>query len=153
MEIDPSATSYKNEERLKCGMAADDHCPRCLQGPESIMHILRDCDEVRDNWYAVLHPDHYSRFFSFGLHSWIDWSPTISHIYSETNRCADHLAKQGLEAYVKWVLVDNVSPMLSLLLADDARSCSLPRLVMWFFLICSFSVVYQKKIITAHYYL
>lgn len=77
----------------------------------------------------------------------------VSHIYREANHCADYLAKQGLEAYVEWVLVDNVSPMLSLLLADDARSCSLPRLVMWFFLICSFSVVYQKKIITAHYYL
>lgn len=56
-----------------------------------------------------------------------DWRPSVSHIYREANRCADFLAKQGLEASVERVLVDTVSPSLGLLLAADAQGCCLPR--------------------------
>lgn len=44
-----------------------------------------------------------------------DWNLTVSHIYREANRCADHLAKKELETSVEWILVDNVSLMLNLL--------------------------------------
>lgn len=63
-----------NEERKLRGMAHDDSCSRCSLNPESIMHILRDCDEVRDFWSTVVHTDQMARFFSLRFHSWLDWN-------------------------------------------------------------------------------
>lgn len=44
------------------------------------MHALRDCDEVRDFWDQIIHPDHWSRFFSLGLYAWLDWNMHTDHI-------------------------------------------------------------------------
>lgn len=71
---------FTNEERMTCGMTADSSCARCSDGPESVMHILRDCEQVFDFWKAVVHPDHISRFFSLGFHSWLEWNLTTSGI-------------------------------------------------------------------------
>lgn len=35
-----------NEEKPKINMTDDRSCPRCQQGLESIMHVLRDYDEA-----------------------------------------------------------------------------------------------------------
>lgn len=66
-----------NTERKKRGMTSDDLCPRCHRCPETIMHLLRDCDEIRDLWYGVVDPDLCSKFFSIGLHPWLEWN--LSH--------------------------------------------------------------------------
>lgn len=69
-----------NEERVRRGMATDNLCPRCLDCPETIMHVLRDCDDVREFWLNKLNPDVISKFFSLGLHPWLVWNLTDSNI-------------------------------------------------------------------------
>lgn len=65
-----------NEERFKRHMTNDNLCPRCQGGPETLLHMLRDCDEVQSFWQSVVHLDHLSRFFSLGTCSWLDWNMT-----------------------------------------------------------------------------
>lgn len=57
-----------NAERKSRGMTNDELCPRCLHSPETIMHVLRDCEEVSSLWAKVVHQDKWSQFFSLGLH-------------------------------------------------------------------------------------
>lgn len=38
------------------------------------MHMVRDCDEVRDLWYHPVHPDHWRKFFSIGISDWLHWN-------------------------------------------------------------------------------
>lgn len=52
-------------------MAADDICPRCQSSPETVTHVLRDCDEVKEVWASILNPDYFSQFFSLGLEGWL----------------------------------------------------------------------------------
>ncbi|KAK7267538.1 hypothetical protein RIF29_20214 [Crotalaria pallida] len=42
-----------------------------MEGPESILHCLRNCDEVFPFWDKVVKLDHWSRFFSINLDSWL----------------------------------------------------------------------------------
>lgn len=51
-----------NEEWVKRGMASDDLCPRCLDCPETIMHVLRDCEDVKEFWMSKLNPNVVSKF-------------------------------------------------------------------------------------------
>jgi hypothetical protein len=39
-----------NQERVKIGISNDDSCSRCQLGPETVMHVLRDCEEAREFW-------------------------------------------------------------------------------------------------------
>lgn len=39
-----------NDERCRRGMAQDNLCPRCLFAPETLMHMMRDCDAVQQFW-------------------------------------------------------------------------------------------------------
>lgn len=63
-----------NEERFQRRMKNDSLCPRCLLNEESIMHLLRDCDDVRDFWSQVVNEDNWSRSFSLGLSAWLEWN-------------------------------------------------------------------------------
>lgn len=63
-----------NVERMKRHMASTDMCPRCNICPETVMHVLRDCEDVQDFSKAQIHPDHVSRFLSLGLHGWLDFN-------------------------------------------------------------------------------
>lgn len=55
-------------------MTTDNLCPRCVDCPETIMHVIRDYEDVRDFWMSKLNPDVVSKFFSLGLHSWLTWN-------------------------------------------------------------------------------
>lgn len=61
-------------------MTNDNLCPRCQGGPETLLHMLRDCDEVQSFWQSVVHLDHLSRFFSLGTCSWLDWNMTEKYV-------------------------------------------------------------------------
>lgn len=52
-----------NVELKKRGMTTDDLCPCCRSSPEITIHLLRDCDDIRDFWYTLVEPDLCSRFF------------------------------------------------------------------------------------------
>lgn len=47
-----------NSERLKRGMSADDLYPRCHLYPETLMHVLRDCEQVHEFWSKNISPNH-----------------------------------------------------------------------------------------------
>lgn len=47
---------------MKRGMASDDLCSRCLDCPETIMHVLRDCEYVKEFWMSKLNLDVVSKF-------------------------------------------------------------------------------------------
>jgi ribonuclease HI len=72
-----------NEERHHRGMTRENLCPRCGDYPETIMHVLRDCEELKMFWNDLICQDDWSKFFSLGLHRWIDWNITTSHIGSK----------------------------------------------------------------------
>lgn len=43
-----------NEERHKRRMTDDALCPRCGDYPDSIMHVLRDCEQVQEFWHDLI---------------------------------------------------------------------------------------------------
>lgn len=57
-----------NDECLRRSMCEDTTCSRCDYLDETITHCLRDCEEVRELSEKVIHPNHYAKFFSLGLH-------------------------------------------------------------------------------------
>lgn len=49
------------------------------------MHILQDCDEVKEFWLAVLNSDQISKIFSLGLEAWLKWNltdPTVGSLHT-----------------------------------------------------------------------
>lgn len=69
-----------NEERKRRGMVADDICLRCHSAVESMMHILRDCEEVQKFWSKHINQRVWSKFFSLGEHTWIDWNVSTVNV-------------------------------------------------------------------------
>lgn len=69
-----------NAERKNRGMTADDLCLRCHRCPETIMHLLKDCEEVKDFWPSLINLDQWSSFFSIGLHNWLDWNLSSTQV-------------------------------------------------------------------------
>lgn len=69
-----------NVERKERGMSYSDLYPRCHRYPETIIHLLRDCEEVNDFWSKHLDPSIWSRFFSLGQQAWLDWNMSSSRI-------------------------------------------------------------------------
>lgn len=61
-----------NEERAKCRITADALCPRCGDCPETIMHVLHDCEGVKDFWANRLKPKVFSHFSAWVIiHGWV----------------------------------------------------------------------------------
>lgn len=69
-----------NIERNRRGMTAYVICSRCNSNPETIMHILRDCEEAQQCWNNVIKPEHWSKFFSLGFFPWSEWNLTTNNI-------------------------------------------------------------------------
>lgn len=69
-----------NSERFRHGMASNDLCPRCQMCPETVMHAIRDCEEVQSFWYDMIHPDQISHFFSIGLDGWLHLNLSSSEV-------------------------------------------------------------------------
>ncbi|MCI71773.1 hypothetical protein A2U01_0093036, partial [Trifolium medium] len=45
-------------------MSNDHICPRYNLAPETLMHVIRDCDDVKPFWNRVIKLDVSSKFFS-----------------------------------------------------------------------------------------
>lgn len=52
---------------------------------------------------------------------------SVVHAYREANRCVDLLANDGHSGPIGWKVFDRASPILALLLREDALGCSIPR--------------------------
>lgn len=63
-----------NVARRRKGLTTDDTCPRCHSCPETIIHMIRDCEEVKEFLSNLIDPDNWSKFFRMGFHSWLDWN-------------------------------------------------------------------------------
>jgi hypothetical protein len=61
-----------NEERVKIGISNDDSCPGCQQGPETVMHVLRDYEEAREFWSPIIQSQYWAKFSSLGLIPWLE---------------------------------------------------------------------------------
>lgn len=61
-------------------MSFDPLCPRCSMQLESIMHILRDCDEATQLWNVVVFAESWSIIFSLGLLPWMEWNLSSNNI-------------------------------------------------------------------------
>lgn len=69
-----------NSIRFERGLINSDLCPRCYQQPESVMHILRDCDYALELSEKIVDPPQWHRFASLGQSqflkfSWGSYSP------------------------------------------------------------------------------
>ncbi|KAJ1420415.1 Reverse transcriptase zinc-binding domain [Sesbania bispinosa] len=60
-----------NSERLRRGMTNTDLCPRCHSAPETLMHLLRDCEVVAELWESLINQRNWSSFFSLRQDQWI----------------------------------------------------------------------------------
>lgn len=55
-----------NMERERRGISDNGLFPRCQQAPESIMHLLRDCEFAMDLWVQIVDPEKWHIFASLG---------------------------------------------------------------------------------------
>lgn len=63
-----------NVERTRRGMTGSDLCPRCSQAPETIMHVLRDCEFALTIWEKLVHPEVWHKFASLGHSKWLEYN-------------------------------------------------------------------------------
>jgi ribonuclease HI len=49
------------------------------------MHCLRDCEDAREFWTNIINPEVWSKFFSIGLNSWLDWNLSNDNIGNNMN--------------------------------------------------------------------
>lgn len=63
-----------NLERKKRGIIDSDLCPRYKLYPESIMHILRDCEGRVELWEKIVDPDVWHLFASLGIDRWLEFN-------------------------------------------------------------------------------
>ncbi|CAJ2678574.1 unnamed protein product [Trifolium pratense] len=54
-------------------MTNGNSCPQRQQGLESIMHVLRDFEDIMKFWSSIIKPDNWAKFFSMDLMSWLEW--------------------------------------------------------------------------------
>ncbi|KAK2446428.1 hypothetical protein QL285_017240 [Trifolium repens] len=69
-----------NAVRAHRQMTTDDTCPRCQTHPETIMHMLRDCEDAQNYWNQFITEDNWAKFFSLGLYAWLEWNISNNHI-------------------------------------------------------------------------
>lgn len=56
-----------NSIRAKRGFSNTNECPFECHCEESVIHLLRDCEQVKLVWKALINPNHIFAFFSFDL--------------------------------------------------------------------------------------
>lgn len=63
-----------NHECMRRYMSNNDTCPCCHHGPETIMHMVWDCEELTLFWDCSVPSHSWAKFFSLGLHEWIQFN-------------------------------------------------------------------------------
>jgi hypothetical protein len=62
-------------------------CPSCVNGDETLMHVLRDCVYATLLWIKLVGSIHITNFFSLNGRDWI--------FKNLTNMCMEHTRKSG----------------------------------------------------------
>ncbi|CAN1833322.1 Putative ribonuclease H protein At1g65750 [Linum perenne] len=110
-----------NKERCRRNMATSDSCELCHLSPESIVHVLRDCNFAREVWRLVggfdlstagwggsaadwlkhgLTSEHSTRF---GIVCWLLWKARNERIFAGSNELAPVVARRTHN----WVVMVN----------------------------------------------
>lgn len=63
-----------NLERSTRGITNSALCPRCNLYPESILHLLRDCEIILELWEQIVDPSVWHLFVSLGLERWLEFN-------------------------------------------------------------------------------
>ncbi|KAK7257213.1 hypothetical protein RIF29_31017 [Crotalaria pallida] len=70
-----------NDERCRRGMIDDPLCPRCKAAPETLTHVLRDCEIVNDFWSPMIDDDNWVPFFSLGGLPWLLFNLSLPNMH------------------------------------------------------------------------
>ncbi|KAK4578315.1 hypothetical protein RGQ29_028437 [Quercus rubra] len=84
------------------GMDIDNSCPICRNGPESILHALRDCPSARDIWHQLGVPPSDSVFFVANLKDWL-----VSNCNSKLRQRAGQLPWFQVFLFAIWMIWKN----------------------------------------------
>ncbi|CAL1375874.1 unnamed protein product [Linum trigynum] len=60
-----------NSERCRRHLASSDRCQVCGGGPESVIHVLRDCSYARSVWSSLLVDEPDTDFFEADVTRWV----------------------------------------------------------------------------------
>ncbi|KAF7842625.1 hypothetical protein G2W53_004923 [Senna tora] len=63
-----------NSHRKHRHMTSDDTCPRCGRAEETILHAIRDCEDIKALWLRFVRPSYWEHFFSCNLVEWMEWN-------------------------------------------------------------------------------
>lgn len=63
-----------NLERFDRGITDSDLCPCCNTYPESILHVLQDCEGTLDIWQQLVDPGVWHLFAGLGLERWLEFN-------------------------------------------------------------------------------
>lgn len=62
-----------NKKRWRKWLTYNADCPRCNQGEESVLHVIRDCKWAREVWPCLIPAELKDEFFSMELRPWLMW--------------------------------------------------------------------------------
>lgn len=60
-----------NLERHERGISTSNLCSQCNDHPESILHLLRDCEGILEIWEKLVEPNEWHLFASLNLERWL----------------------------------------------------------------------------------
>ncbi|XVF38280.1 hypothetical protein REPUB_Repub20aG0087100 [Reevesia pubescens] len=63
-----------NELRQRWGISSNASCPVCNASEETILHVLRDCDQARNTWKKLVPSLLWDSFFSGTLSVWLNYN-------------------------------------------------------------------------------
>ncbi|KAF7815487.1 hypothetical protein G2W53_029456 [Senna tora] len=89
-----------NSHRHHRNLTDNATCPRCGRADETVLHALRDCDEVAELWMRFIAPQRWNTFFSLELGGWIDWNRLKDTITS--NSMMNNM-KANSSKCVRWI--------------------------------------------------
>lgn len=85
-----------NDERKRRGLAESAICPLCNSGDETIDHLFRQCDQVKDIWGLAESPSDFSSSSHFPMTSW------IKKACSNTKMTGKGITWQTMFPYMLW---------------------------------------------------
>lgn len=71
--------------RHKCNIVDSNASPVCLDGAETVLHVVRDCSIIQQVWNVFAHgSSRLNSFFSTDLHSWLSMNLSGPNVLDDT---------------------------------------------------------------------
>ncbi|GLT41442.1 hypothetical protein SLA2020_155080 [Shorea laevis] len=88
-----------NASRMEKGMTIDDKCPRCQNGGEDVLHLVRDCASSHQIWSRWLSEEQQERRRQLSLLEWVRYNHQRSNVKVDFN-----LSWDATFAIIVWFL-------------------------------------------------